>query len=149
MTGYFETYRATVTPEQCDHLGHMNVQFYIAAISEGAITLISRLGLSPTEIQQRQVAVAAARIESDFMQEVREGEEIYLESAIGAIGKKSLTVMHRLKKAADDSLVMQSKVRAVMMNLDTRSSMELPADVRTAAEGLLLPPEPESAQSGA
>ena len=97
--------------------------------------------------RERRIAVAVARFEIDFMQEVRKGEEIYLESVIEPVGKKSLTVSHRLKKAVDDTLVMKTpamkpRVRDVMMNLDTRSSMELPADVRAAAEALRLPPEP-------
>ena len=40
MGQYFETYRATVKPEQCDHLGHMNVQYYIAALNDGTIELV-------------------------------------------------------------------------------------------------------------
>ena len=35
MPIFVETYRATVAPSDCDHLGHMNVKHYFAAVSDG------------------------------------------------------------------------------------------------------------------
>jgi acyl-CoA thioesterase FadM len=46
---FVETYRATVAPSDCDHLGHMNVQHYFAAVSDGMFAIMVRLGLGPEE----------------------------------------------------------------------------------------------------
>jgi acyl-CoA thioester hydrolase len=45
MPIFVETYRATVAPADCDHLGHMNVQHYFAAVSDGMFAIMARLGL--------------------------------------------------------------------------------------------------------
>jgi hypothetical protein len=34
---FIETYRGTVGPADCDDLGHMNVQHYFAAVSNGSL----------------------------------------------------------------------------------------------------------------
>src|SRR5262245_56025205 len=48
MPTLVETYRATVAPSDCDHLGHMNVQHYFAAVSDGMFAMMIRLGLGPS-----------------------------------------------------------------------------------------------------
>lgn len=131
-----ETYRSTVTPEQCDHLGHMNVQYYTAAVWAGAVTLMTRMGLSPEQSAQRGMALAAVHMESDYARELRAGDEIVLESAVTGIGQKSVHVAHRLRHAASGEQAMQTRVTTVMLDLATRRSIALPDDIRVAAEAL-------------
>ena len=44
MATFVETYCAVVAPMDCDHLGHMNVQHYFAAVSDGMFSMMARLG---------------------------------------------------------------------------------------------------------
>lgn len=136
MEAWFETYRGRVAPEQCDHLGHMNIQYYTAAVWEGAVVLMTRLGLSPEDSERRGIALAAVRMESDYARELRAGDEIVLESAVVRVGEKSVQVRHRLRHAASGEQAMETKVVTVMMDLATRRSIPLPDDVRAAAEAL-------------
>ena len=39
------TYRGVVYPSQCDFMGHLNVQHYIAAFDQAILHLTSELGL--------------------------------------------------------------------------------------------------------
>lgn len=41
MSAFLETYRAAVAPADYDHLGHMNVQHYFAAVSDGMFAIWS------------------------------------------------------------------------------------------------------------
>lgn len=136
MAAYFETYRATVTADLCDHLGHMNIQHYVAALNDGAIVLVSKLGLTPDAIRERRIALAAAHMESDFLREVQAGEEIVLESAVARVGGKSVTILHRLTIAASGAEAMTAVVTAVLMDLDTRKALPLPDDIRASAMAL-------------
>ena len=74
MPIFVETYRATVGPADCDHLGHMNVQHYFAAVSDGMFAIMVRLGLGPEEIRQRQISFAVVRAETDFHHELHPGD---------------------------------------------------------------------------
>ena len=137
MARFFETYRAVVQPDQCDQLGHLNIQHYYAALWEGAIVLIARLGLPPAEIARRGIAFAAARVESDFRREFTAGDEMVLESALERVGTKSITVRHRLRHAASGEEAMQTVVTAVLMDLQARKSVVIPDDLRAGALAML------------
>jgi acyl-CoA thioester hydrolase len=136
MATYFETYRSIVRADQCDHLGHMNVQYYAAAMNDGGSVLLARLGLTPEASVQRRIAAAVVHMETDYLREVREGDEIVLESALERVGGKSFTILHRLHVANDGAPAMETLVTAVLLHLDTRKAVALPDDVRSAALAL-------------
>ena len=74
MPLFIETHRAKVGPADCDHLGHMNVQHYFAAVSNGMFVMMGRLGLTPEEIQRRQMSFAVVHADTDFHNELRSGD---------------------------------------------------------------------------
>ena len=55
MTGFDETFRGVVYPWHCDQLGHMNVQHYFAAVSDGMFAVMVQLGLGPRELMERKL----------------------------------------------------------------------------------------------
>jgi acyl-CoA thioester hydrolase len=46
------TYRGTVYPWQCDHVGHMNIMWYVGKFDEANWNLFARLGLTPTYLRE-------------------------------------------------------------------------------------------------
>jgi acyl-CoA thioester hydrolase len=46
------TYRGTVYPWQCDHVGHMNIMWYVGKFDEANGNLFARLGLTPTYLRE-------------------------------------------------------------------------------------------------
>ena len=89
MPKYIETFRATVAPADCDHLGHMNVQHYFAAVSDGVFAVMVQLGLGPREIRERKMSFAVVHAETEFQQELHAGDVIVLESTVEKLGTKS------------------------------------------------------------
>lgn len=89
MPLFIETYRGTVRPEDCDDLGHMNVQHYFAAVSNGMFAIMGHLGLTSEEIHRRQMSFAVVHAETDFHRELRAGDVMVLESTVPKLGEKS------------------------------------------------------------
>ena len=140
MPTFVETYRATVAPAQCDHLGHMNVQHYFAAVSDGMFAIMIRLGLGPEEIRRRQMSFAVVHAETDFHQELRAGDVVALESTVLEVCGKSATFQHRLKDVATGAIAMSTKFKCVLLDLDKRQAISTPDDIRAAAVALAGPP---------
>ena len=42
------TYKGAVYPWQCDHIGHMNVMWYVGKFDEANWNFVATLGLTPT-----------------------------------------------------------------------------------------------------
>jgi acyl-CoA thioester hydrolase len=137
MPGFVETYRAAVAPAQCDHLGHMNVQYYFSAVSDGMFALMIRLGLGPDEIARRRLSFAVVRAETDFHRELHVGDVVALESTVLKLGEKSATFRHRLKNAASGDLAMSTDFKCVLLDLEKRQASAIPGDVRAAASELI------------
>ena len=53
------TYRGTVYPWHCDHVGHMNVMWYVGKFDEATWQLFNALGLSPGYLRDAQRGMAA------------------------------------------------------------------------------------------
>jgi acyl-CoA thioester hydrolase len=140
MRNYIETFRATVSPADCDHLGHMNVQHYFAAVSDGMFALMIHVGLGPQDIRRRQLSFAVVRAETDFHQELHAGDVIALESTILRLGGKSGTFQHRLRNVATGAIAMSTEFTCVLLDLEKRQGIAIPDDIRNAA-AKLFPPE--------
>ena len=129
MSGFIQTYRGTVAPDQCDHLGHMNVQHYVSAISDAAFSLMTEIGLGPRRIEELRLGIAAVHMDISYLQEINSGAVIFIESAIGKIDGKKITFLHRMTEAESGIVAMKAKVLGVGMCLDERKSMALPSNV--------------------
>jgi acyl-CoA thioester hydrolase len=55
-----ETYRGFVYPWTADHLGHMNVQFYVGRFDEASWHFLAQLGLPPRLLEKQRRSFVAA-----------------------------------------------------------------------------------------
>ena len=136
-----ETYLGRVSPLECDHLGHMNVQFYVAKVSDAAWHVMASIGITPAFIRERRQAPAAVTQEIAYLREVLAGDVLQMHSGVLEASERKLTFFHRLRKLDGEQLVMTSKVLTVNMDLDARRSVPLDAAVLARARAHLLPPE--------
>lgn len=130
---YVETFRTQVRLEDCDALGHMNVQHYYRAISEGMFDMMTRLGLPPDEIARRRLSFAVVRAETDFRRELHEGSWMALDSTILTMGRKLVHFHHRLWAVDSGELAMVTDYKCVPLDLEKRQSVPVPDDMRRAA----------------
>ncbi|UZD54507.1 acyl-CoA thioesterase [Caldimonas aquatica] len=59
MSDLVETYRGTVYPWHCDHMGHMNVMWYVGKFDEATWQLLTMLGLSPAWLRENRRGMVA------------------------------------------------------------------------------------------
>ena len=138
MSTYRETYRKAVTADMCDMYGHMNVQFYVAAISDSFFSLMTSVGLGKTAVDEHRIGLVAVNMNIDYLSEVEAGDVIYMKGAIvSAMGKK-LTCNWKLYDQATDRQAMEATVLYVCMDLDARRSRDIPAHLLEAAQGVAI-----------
>ena len=59
-----ETYRGAVYPWHCDHMGHMNVMWYVSKFDEATWNLFSELGVTSDFLREQNRAMAAVHMDS-------------------------------------------------------------------------------------
>jgi acyl-CoA thioester hydrolase len=134
-----ESYLGRVGPMECDHLGHMNVQFYVAKVSDAAWHVMASIGITPAFIRERRQAPAAVKQEIAYLKELRAGELLRMNSGVLEASEKRLTFYHRLTNVETGQVAMTTRVYTVNMDLDARRSTLLDPAILAKARERLLP----------
>ena len=100
MTEFLDTFRGTVNTWECDDVGHMNVQFYVARASDAVFYLRHALGLSPSRIRAERRAMVALEEHLRFHRELRAGDIMHMRSRPVEIREKTLVSFHELFNSA-------------------------------------------------
>jgi acyl-CoA thioester hydrolase len=134
---WIEMARNTVRAWQCDHLGHMNVQFYIARLADAGMLAMNGLGLTVKEADARRINAATVSQKLEYRRELRAGDLIAIESRILEQAGKKLRLAHRLRNVVSGDICFEAEVLYVGIDLDARRSVDLPVGLPP------LPPLPD------
>lgn len=149
--GFVPTGRSPVQPWECDRMGHLNVQFYLARFAEAEKQLLLALGYGPTRRQVDRVAVRPVKHRIQFKRENHEGAILRLRSGIRRVGADRLFLYHELYEAETNTLSATCEAELILDRLDGSGALTLPQDVTAAAEDLaaeLKAPPPPTPHTG-
>jgi acyl-CoA thioester hydrolase len=133
----FETFRGLVYPAQCDAMGHMNVQHYVAAFDQAMWHLVHEIGYRKPATPGTGHGWADVRHVVDYRRELPAGSLYKVMSGIGKVGRSSLVTIHRMVASEDDELAAECEMTSVYFDLSTRASCPMPQSLREAAMALL------------
>ena len=135
---WIETYRGRVASWECDHLGHMNVQFYVARVSDASAALNNAMGLTAGYLRERRRGLAAVHHDISYLAEVKAGDLLLMHSGILSAQGKKVRLAHRMTRLEDGRPVMRAKVLMVSMDLEQRRSVAVEEFILARARLLLV-----------
>jgi acyl-CoA thioester hydrolase len=127
---WFELHRSVVMPAHCDAYGHMNVRHYAAFFDEAGWHILTKAGVSLTDLRSRGLGSVVATLSIEFRQELTAGQLVLITGALTKVGHKSFGYEMRLYEA--DSMTHCATQNTVEVCFDTarRQSAPLPEDIR-------------------
>jgi acyl-CoA thioester hydrolase len=128
------TYRGTVYPWHCDHMGHMNVMWYTGKFDEATWQLLSRLGLSRSRFANEGAGMAAVEQHIEFKRELRAGDLITVRSAVLEVKDKTIRLRHEMTNDETGEVAAIALMVGVHLDTTARVARSLPLDVRQRAE---------------
>ena len=131
------TYRGTVYPWQCDHVGHMNIMWYVGKFDEANWNFFARLGLSPSYLRESGCGMAAVQQNIAYKRELLPGDIVEIRSRLLEIRDKSIRFLHEMRNIETGAVAAVSDITSVHLDKQAHKSCALPAAVRQAAEALL------------
>ena len=138
MSVFTETYRGSVAAWECDQYGHMNVQFYVARISDAAASTMLAAGMGEQALNERGLGIVAVNQSIDYVQELRAGTLIRMESAIKLIEGRKVVFHHRLFDAETGALAMKADVLGLCFDLKARKTIPFPEEIAKGFARLLM-----------
>ncbi|WP_300541891.1 thioesterase family protein [Maricaulis sp.] len=88
-----ELWRGAVNAWECDELGHMNVRFYLAKVSEAIANLAEEAGLNPVQRTDASATLIPRDIHIRFLAEAHPGAPIFIEGGFTAHDNTTATAI--------------------------------------------------------
>jgi acyl-CoA thioester hydrolase len=136
MTEALLTYRGTVYPWHCDHVGHMNVMWYVGKFDEATWHLFNRVGLSASYLRAARRGMAAVDQHISYIQELHAGAVVSVHTRLLEVKDKSLRFEHEMFDDSTQTLSARTTLKAVHLDAALRKSTTFEASVLEQARML-------------
>jgi acyl-CoA thioester hydrolase len=137
MTEALLTYRGTVYPWHCDHVGHMNVMWYVGKFDEASWQLFNMLGLSASYLRGAQRGMAAVEQHITYLQELHAGAVVCVRSRVLEIKERSIRFEHEMLDEGNGALAARTTLKAVHLDAVARKSVPFADAVLAKARALI------------
>jgi acyl-CoA thioester hydrolase len=134
------TYSGTIYPWHCDHMGHMNVMWYVGKFDEGTWQLFLHLGMPRSRFINEGTGMVAVEQHIEYKRELHAGDLISIRSAVLEVKEKSIRFVHEMTNNETGELAARTVLVGIYFDTTARKSRALPADVRERAQLLTVLP---------
>lgn len=124
------TYLGTIYPWHCDHMGHMNVMWYVGKFDEATWQLFASVGLPSSRLRQEGIGLVAVEQRIEYKRELLAGDTISIRSTFQEVREKALIFSHEMTNQETQELAARTFLTGVCIDIKTRKARPLPADIR-------------------
>ena len=139
------TYRGTVYPWQCDHVGHMNIMWYVGKFDEANWNFFARLGLTPTYLRESGRGMAGVQQNISYKRELFAGDIVEVRSSLLELRDKSIRFLHEMRNAETGEVAAICEITAVHLDREQHKSTPFPSAIREIATKHLVTFQPAMA----
>jgi acyl-CoA thioester hydrolase len=130
----FITYRGTVAAWQCDHMGHMNVMWYVGKFDEASWQMLGSLGLTASRFRSEGLGMAAVAQEITYKRELHAGDAVTIRTSVLEVRERTIRVIHEMTDDETGDVAATTVIVAVHIDAITRRALPFPSDFRELAE---------------
>jgi len=128
------TYRGTVYPWHCDHVGHMNVMWYVGKFDEATWNFFHQLGLTPAYFRENNRGMAAVDQHIEYKRELKAGDVITVRSTLLEFAGKKIRFRHDMTNEATGELAAVTTLLGLHMDTAARKSCPFPPELIERAQ---------------
>jgi acyl-CoA thioester hydrolase len=142
MGQMIEVARSSVQTWECDQMGHMNVQFYVAKAEEGMGSLATALGLGHHKQQEAGTALVAREHHIRFHRELRPGAAFTVHGGVLRALTEGIELYEEVRTVIGNEISATFYTRAEWCDHATRGGLPLPltAVAKVAPLSIEMPP---------
>ena len=123
------TYRGVVYPWQCDHMGHMNVMWYVGKFDEATWQLLAAIGATPSRLRDEGFGLVAVEQHIQYKRELRSGDVLTIRSSVLEANEKSVRFTHEMTNDQTGELAATTLLVGVCIDTVARKARALPRDI--------------------
>ena len=124
-----ETYRGAVYPGHCDHMGHMNVMWYVSKFDEATWNLFFEAGITPTYLRNHHRGMAGLQQNITYKRELHAGDVVAVRSGLLEVREKVVLFRHEMINLETAETAATMDLTVVHMDTAKRKSCPFPAAI--------------------
>ena len=111
------TYRGTVAQWHCDHMGHMNVMWYVGKFDEATWNFAAMCGLTAQYLKETHRGMAAVEQRISYKREAIAGDVLTVRTAVVEVKPKLVRFVHEMRRGDTGDLL--AVMMAIGVHIDT------------------------------
>jgi acyl-CoA thioester hydrolase len=123
------TYRGAVYPWHCDHVGHMNVMWYVGKFDEATWNLFHRIGITAQYLRQNRRGMAAVDQHVEYKREMHAGDVVTVRSTVLEFAGKKVRFRHEMVNDGTGELAAVTTLIGVHLDADARKACPFPPEI--------------------
>ncbi|MBZ0215214.1 MAG: acyl-CoA thioesterase [Fimbriimonadaceae bacterium] len=131
------TYKGTVYPWHCDHMGHMNVMWYVGKFDEATWGFFASLGMTAAGMRAANRGMAAVDQRLTYQREALPGNTLEIYTRPLEVQDKTIRFIHEMIDCESGQTASTCELVGVHLDTEARKSVPLPDDVRQKLRALL------------
>ena len=131
------TYRGMVHQWHCDHMGHMNVMWYVGKFDEATWHFFNAIGLSPTYLRNANRGMAAVDQQITYVRELHAGAIVSIYSRVTEVRPKRLVFIHEMMNDEIHEVAARTTLTGVHLDTVVRKSCPFEEHIIRAAQSLV------------
>ena len=139
MSKVLITYRGTVHQWHCDHMGHMNVMWYVGKFDEATWNLAAMMGMTAQYLKDAQRGMAAVDQRIAYRREALPGDVLTIRTAIIEVRPKSVRFVHEMRRGDLGDLLATMVVTGVHIDAVGRRATQFAPPIFASAQAMLAP----------
>ena len=132
MAHLIDTYRGAVYPWHCDHMGHMNVMWYVGKFDEATWQFFALLGLTPEFLRRNRRGMAAVEQRIAYQRELYAGDVVTVGTAALEVRDRVVRFVHEMRNGASGDIAV-TMLTGVYLDTETRKASAFPEEVKERA----------------
>ena len=136
-TGWPVTYRGAVYPWHCDHMGHMNVMWYVGKFDEATWNLFALGGISPAFLRAHNRGLVAVKQEISYQAELLAGDVLEVRSQMRQVGDRRVVFYHEMRNGQSGEVCAGTELTGVYIDRERRKSCPFPPEIAESLRALI------------
>lgn len=124
------SYRGTVYPWHCDHMGHMNVMWYVGKFDEALWSFLAELGLGHGRLKARGRGMAAVQQVIQYQRELLAGDVVEIRCRIEGLRDKVLQISQQMVHVEQGHVAASLELTAVHLDSQARRAVAFDDELR-------------------
>ncbi len=131
------TYKGIVYPWHCDHMGHMNVMWYVSKFDEATWGFVAQIGLGPSELLARNQGMAALEQNIKYLREAKPGDLLEIYTKPLEIKNKTIRFVHTMIDCESGETAATCELVGACLDKAARKAIAWPKEVHKKATALI------------